>query len=1494
MKQEKKNKKVKFKRSVFRKILNTIIAAVAILIVLIIIFFGFSQTETFREYLRHEIISNVNNSTKGKLYIERIDGSVLTSLFLKNTVYVTGPDTLLSAEKIEIKTSPLHLLLRKIYIRKIEIKNTEINLIQDSQGGWNYQRIVGEKPAEQKEKNNNKKSKPFPFSIVVNDLALKNINFNRKSEKYINSHKLYNKVNLNDLSIENIYLKASLFIDLKKHNVQLQLNDLSGYPNFNIFKLHKLSGNFKITNKFARVNNLRLVTDSSDVRLSVQLDSLDLLGAPKLKEFNFYPLKINLDAKSFYFDDLSTFVEGTQILKGKIGAQLNASGRFGNFNVKKLIVDYNNTHINLSGSVKNLHIPQKLFLNVNLTNSEISEKDARNLLPTTKIPDYSGLVLHNLNLSFKGQPTRFHSVLDSKVDNGGIHLDSYIDLNLSEPEYDVTFNTTNLNLFPIVNTKTALTGRGKIIGKSFDPHKMLANVKLDLRKSKYNGYSIDSLTFSGTAKSKIIELNLNALVNNSTTKVNGKLNLQNASVPSYNLTGSSKGLNLALFTKDTSDVSNLNFDFHTKGKSLNIDSMNTEFVIKLDSSSYAGQSIGSSDLKLILAYQNHKRKINLFSDLIDFSINGDFSLKKAIELLTYEGNTISDIISAKMRELNPVNLVSKNKSTVTDTLVLSDIAKENIAFNYQFVFKNLDLLSLLTKSEKLEIDGSGKGSVVNDSNNFSISANLNIDYFLSKNKDQLIYVSDLNSTLHFSRDNKVFTFSNLFGSLSLDGGKLYFGNQLQDMAADLTFNQSKLVYNLSTTFNNDFQTELEGNLEMRPDSQIVNIENLWASYKNTEWNSDSLITLIFGKDFLKVDNFSLSSGKANFNLEGILKDNGEQNFKFKMQNLPGSMLSRYVFNLEDQYFESDINIFGSVNGSLENPEMELNTNIKDISYGEVNFGNLISKITYKNKLMNVNTAFVSDTGNFLKPALSLSGYAPIDLRMLNVANRFIETEPLHFQLSSNKFKLATIGNILPFVKNVSGKLIADLTLDGTYSKPEWQGFIKLENGNFLVRETALKYNVNTLIDFKGEKVKLLNLEIRNSGNTPHQGKLISTGTLMLDGFKFYKMNLKTDGNIALLSNYSKKVSPTLFGDLFVSTLKPLELKYYNDKFDLTGKIKVEEADIIYASAQQANYYSDKKIIYHFVEDTTKLLKSEFQFRKFLKKFKKNSNSSTIKKLNFDYNVDIDIPQNAKLQFILSPVLNQKLTVETTGELKFESKDGIVKTQGELQLLEGSKLEFFKTFDATGSIRFESDLTNPYLDVVATYIGERVKNYNTNATEEVAVKLKIQTPLSKLGENLSNNKNIFSVYVGRENIQNNVASKQYDASNAISFILLGQLSLNKELNPNEQSRLATIGENAAYSLLGSTLTSFVNSAVGDVISNIQLKKSGEVVFSGRIKNIKYSFGGNTQYFQINKANIKIEYLINPNFLIRLEQKDPVVETATQEKVRELGLKYNFRF
>ncbi len=1492
MNDKQKEKTKKFERSLFRKILNGIIAFFAILIVIILVFFGFSQTKSFRTYLRSQIIQNVNESINGKLDIGKIDGSILTSLILRNVSLTHKADTIFQSQRIVIKTSPLHLLLRKIYIRNFEIKNAKISLLQNENGYWNYELLkdtsniadtVASEPV-------TKKKSDFPFGIQINKMDLKNVFFRRRSKEYKTSSVLYEHVNFNNLSIENLYLSAELKADVKKKFAYLNLKNLSGYPNFRIFHLKELSGKFLFTDKFAKVNDFKLITDSSDVRLNAHLKGFNLFGEIDLQKFNSYPLDISLKAKRFYFDDLSTFIDATKILKGTIAVDLRAKGKFGNFDVKKLTVDYLNTHLNLSGNVKNLHKPEKLFFDVKIQNSEILQDDVIKLLPEFSIPHFYGLQLSGLNMMFKGEPTRFHSILSSDVNRGSIDIDAYMDLQAEEPEYDVEFKTKNLDISPIVNTVTSINASGNIKGKSFNPEKMGSNILLELSGSKYNGYNVDTLYFSTTANSKVFDLDIKSIINNSTVNVNGNLDLRDKLNPVYNLKGNALNFNLATFTGDSLDVSNLNFTFSALGKSLDIDSMNAEFFVRLDSSVYRDKDIDDVDISLKLVNNDSGRQIKLNSDLIDLNIAGKFSLQKSIELLTYESETIAGIIKNKAKELNPAKFIAQKKNQ--DTLYqISPIANENINFDFNFEFKDLELLALFTNLEKLDIEGKGSGTVKNTKDNFSVSTDLFLDYFLNKNKDKVIYFSDAGIKFHFSRDNRALTFDKLFGSLSLEGKHIYAGTDLKNATLDLIFNQSKLFYSLATEAQENIYAEAEGRLLMGPDLQRISVENLWLNYKNTDWENEETFYITVADSFVSVDNVVLVNENASLTLNGKMNENGQQNFTVKLHRLPGRIFSKYVFSNDFQYFDADINLLAEITGTPALPQISLKYNMKNIVYQNINFGSLIANFNYSDKLLKLNTTFVDSTDNFDKPLFLLQGYVPVDLRFAKMENRFSDTTEMNIQINSENFKLAPFENLLPIVKNLKGEFLADVSIRGTIDKPEFSGFAKFANCNFTVKSTNLNYGLNGEFNFQDELIKINNIELENTGFSNKKGKIKGNGKIKFDGFKIGEISVTAEGALALLSKYSKGANPVLFGDLFVETEEPLNYIYKNQKSFLTGKINIVDADIVYLSGQVSQNFADRKIVYNFLADTSKLKRNEIEFRKALQATRKNTEEDNAGKLNLDYELSFDIKSIAKFKFIFSNVLNQKLSVETRGSLVFASVDGIPRTQGELKLLPGSKLEFFKPFDATGSIRFESDIADPFLDIVATYIGEIERE---NSTEEVAVKMKIKSSLSKLKENLSNDPSIFSIYVGRENIANETPDPQYDASNALQFILFGQLSLDKNLTASEKSKLAALGESAAYALLGSTLSSFVHSAVGDVISNIQLKKSGDVIFSGRIQNIKYSFGGNTQYFQIDKADIKIEYLFNPNFLIRLEQKDPVVESATEEKVRELGIKYRFRF
>ena len=266
--------------------------------------------------------------------------------------------------------------------------------------------------------------------------------------------------------------------------------------------------------------------------------------------------------------------------------------------------------------------------------------------------------------------------------------------------------------------------------------------------------------------------------------------------------------------------------------------------------------------------------------------------------------------------------------------------------------------------------------------------------------------------------------------------------------------------------------------------------------------------------------------------------------------------------------------------------------------------------------------------------------------------------------------------------------------------------------------------------------------------------------------------------------------------------------------------------------------------------------------------------------------------------------NQKLNAVLKGDLLFERKNGIQNFQGELKVLEGSTLEFLKTFSATGTLRFESDVTNPYLDITGVYNGYYSSADTTSSTtakeEPVAVKVKLKGPVKDLAKNFSQDENNITMYIGTSNIESETASTEYDKADAMWFVLTGKFK--KDLTQAEKSKAAgqiDLFTGTATSLAGSLIGGMLNAYLGDYVKSLEIKNVGTMTkfnLSGKYRNFRYTIGGSTNFLQdLSSANIRIEYPIIESFLIRLERKESVTETSTNnEMINELGISYKFEF
>ncbi len=979
------------------------------LFILLLLIFGFTQTKTFRSLLKEQVTLAVNDALYGKLEIGSIEGSILTLVKVNNVKLTLYGDTLAAIDKLSLRFNPLQLLFDRIDVKSVEIVNPRFNIVQDSLLVWNIEKLA--KPTEE-----DTTTSEFPFSIEINKLNIVNLSLNRVSYDNLNSVEKIESFNLENLKIKSFDLDATAYVDIAKNEYYLELRDFNFDSNLKYFDLRGLTGSIGITDKAIRISRLNLLTDSSDVTLNAGIDSLNIFGEMGNAELRKAEFSLNLFADKFDFIDVKNFIPDFKLLVGKLFVDLKASGNFNDFYVNQLKLNYLTTELNVNGNVKNLMSIDGLAFDANINKSLIKESDIVTLLPTLDLPNYYDLTFSNLDVKYIGTVKKFNVQLKSNMNSGYLDLNTNLDFTKQDLVYGLQFKTENLDLSPFINTATGFNLSGNIQGTGTDIEKVVASVmvKTDY-KSFFNGFEIDSLDLFVGASEKKIKSELSGYINDTRFMANGDLDFTDKNLPTYNLSGKINSFDISRFNTDSLNEvnSNLNLSFAASGRSFDVDSLTGNINLSLGESDYNNTSIMPADFKLNIQQVDSVRSINLESDILDFKIEGNFSLKAAIDILTYEAKTIVALIQDKADELNPIG-EAKSTKRITENDTIPSFLKNKLKFDYSFKFNDFELISTLIGSEKLDILGSGNGTVYNDSTNFSISTDLDIDYFVNMVSGNMLYLSGINTTFKFNRDNRKLSFDNLFGSVSFTNKRFYAGSELKNVTADLIFNQSKLIFNSTATINGMINAELDGKLIMNPNIQNLVLEYVSVKYLDEEWANNDDILIDLATNYVKIKSLNIFNDKTEINCKGNVFSDGKLDLSFNVLNVDGKIFSKYLLGAIDRKLNMDIDFESNITGTLEEPILVANLNGNDLRYDKTNLGNLVSNFEYNNSNFLFNFRFFENDGSLL-PTLSFNGNFPIYLGTKEVKSRILENEPLEIKLKSSRFNLNTIGNILPFV-----------------------------------------------------------------------------------------------------------------------------------------------------------------------------------------------------------------------------------------------------------------------------------------------------------------------------------------------------------------------------------------------------------------------------------------------------------------------------------------------
>ena len=1506
---EEKEKKVR-KRTLLQKIVNVFLYTGIILLIFILIFLGFSQTSTFREYLRTTVCNLANKELNGHLSIGRIDGTIFSSLVLRNTVVSMGQDTLLNAGIIEVKASPLQIFLKKIYIRKIAVSNTKISLVTDSSGTLNISRLF---PPTPKDSIHSK----FPFKIVAPDIELKDIDFSLRDYNLHQNSSTYDYLNMHDFKIRKLNLSASAVADIGENSYALDINNFSFNPNLEDFKLEKLSGEFYIDTNEVNINNLKILTGGSDITITTKISNFNIFDSTAFSKLNQARISADMNAKKFDFDDLSSFVPATSMLKGTASLNLKANGTLKDLTYNELELNYLDTHLESKGKITDLMNAGKMYITANFFESRIRESDAAKLLPSIGIPVIKNLDVVNFDtLVYEGNPLNFKTRAFLRSGGGSADINGSLDLRQQDMIYDLNLITRNLNLSPLTGLSTIFNSKLSIKGSGTSPSRLKAFVKFNGDGSSFEGNTLDSLRFFANADSEKINCSLLLKSNFADADLISNFNFSNKGKPSYKIKGSFGRLNLAEFTHDSTAKSNLNFSLDGSGSNFDPDKLNLYLTLDLGKSEIHGVNIDSARaIADIRSNDNGERVINLISDLADITITGNFSTAHTINLLAKEAGYVSGAVNDKINQiLYPDSLFNRqvtnglavlNKTASKAKIVKMVYPATNL--KYYIEFKNFDLLSLLLGSGKISLNGDMSGVINDTSGNVFISSNTNMDYFRYLGKNNIFLLSNLNLNLNVSNNVDSIYLKDITANLSASSDRIYAGKDFKNLNLNLNLKNDIANIDFYGKMEDNLTSNLSGKFDLTDNSVQLDLDTLKILYNNFLLSNKGNVRINYSKDNISINNFDLARNGGEINLRGTLSRYGSQDLKVSMSRIRAYDLTTNLFNLgKETSLDGNIHLNAEITGDFTDPLAKVNFGVDSIKFKDKNIGMILGSMNYADKDLNVDVRFLDSLINRNKPKLLLSGDIPIDLAFTGVEERFAKDKQINLSLKANDFDLSPVGNAFPKIENLTGDVAASLNLTGTPEDLIPSGTLSIQNSSFLLTPNNIEYSSGIKLSINNNTITIDSLMLANIPGTKNGGAITGTGSVGLKNFSIASVLVNLNGSLKVLSEDSKAVSPSIYGDLVIQTDGSIVYTMSNETSFLKAPIIVKEAKLTFPPTQSAYQSSSNNFVYRYVSNGSSNVSTEEDFERLIRQSaEKNSNrSASVPALNslFNYSVNVQVQNEAKLKFVLSRELNQNLTANLNGNIKYENIGGKTNVQGELSLLDGSTLEFLKTFEASGTIRFESDLSNPFLNITATY-----RNYYTppdagGQEEPVEVKIKLNGLLKDLSTSFLQDKNNISVYVGSDNINNNKSDPTKTINDAVMFILTGKFSTDMSQQQQSQAinQSGSFASSTATSLAGSLLGMVAQKISGGYVSNVELRNVGSTTkfnLVGKVNKFRYTIGGSTEVFQdLSQVNMQIEYPLLQNLLLRYERKEAINQTSTitNDMINEIGLKYRFEF
>ncbi len=1322
-----------------KKISKIVLIVVTFLILISMFLYFFIQTDTFSRWALDFALNKLNeNSQVTGIFVEADSarGSILKELYLKNAVVRFHSDSIFSVASIELKFDLWRLLKHEIKIEDLNINSPVVNLkkIKDSDGSivWNFSKLF-----EQSQEPDSTKS-PFDWDVVVNNFKIANGRMSVEGQL------------INDMPewrLKNLKMKNFDPDNIEMRNIELELNGKysSGYQDLVIknlsfntnsdFNVKKFALNYKVNVKdtISEVNSLELVTGRSEIRIERgRMSGINIADSKSFENLRDKEVEAEINIKEFNFADLRFFLPSVDMLDSVAGLSLTADGKYGNLNIKKLNLSLHNSEINLTGNLKNLDEPGKLFIDAEIKNTRIYPEDVATLLNEKSIADFRNAGPVYPDLTYTGTVDNFLSKFDITTSAGNLY--GNVNIDLTNEGYRGKITTENLNPGKFLKdnfSKGNINVSADFAGIGFNPKSTKTNVTYTMGHSQFAGYNINNSSGKIGLNGNALDINARFSSPMGNLNVKGNVNISDIKNPVYNLSGDVRNLNIASFTKSDEDQSNLNFSYNIKGKGISPQNLNGSYNFSVLQSSYGSLQTPDAPISLSVQTSGNSKTINLVSDAAEFNAEGKFKLNELVNVLKQNAESVSENISQKL-------MLSES----SDTPNVSFIGNEDIDFDYSFVVKDSVETNRLLAPYGIIFNGNSSGHIENGNNGFVSDLRINAPSFVFR--DTLVVLKNFSSDLHLSN-----TPGNLKINLQSSAEKIFFDNIAFDSAGVLlNLDNSQASIDALVRRNSDLYGRFKSAFSFRRESIVATADTATLIFDN--YNIQNAGDWIFKMDNedLEIEQMKLRSRNTTADISGKYSFDSNSDLTLKANDVKLKDFRDAIFPIEfadtseneKRYAEGVLEeLFINFKGTPLNPEMTVRMQSSELTHSNESIGTIDVKALYKNDnaVLDVEIINPGDSGR-----LTLKGNLPY-------VNPFSESEspgfantPVSLQLRADDFQFKHITGMIPILSGLKGALNGDIKVTGVTSVPVLDGELKISEGSFHSDLTGMNYSFDLNADARNTKLILNDLKLYNKDDKTKHIDLF--GSIDFSGLRINDMDFQLSGDMVLLNDKVQYNLLGVNGNVLGGIGYPaITIKGNLEKLKIRGQLIINKAKISSIPKGTSGYeLTGDNFVYVLNEyDTNKIVRdtviyipekeyfgiNPFQKRKYAIDTSRNKLPEFL-----DINVNVKTVKSVSASVDIKKLTRAKLYGDVNSNLTFKTINNELRAFGNINVVGSSYFKFYRTFKLNDSkITFDGPIDDPVLNIQAVYTGSKVsEERGTARTSEVEVKLIITGRASK--------------------------------------------------------------------------------------------------------------------------------------------------------------------